>query len=549
MDLKFEKEPSGEELEALASPLTPQEEETINKLFTPYIFYRTLKNNGKECYCSSCRSHFFKKSERTMKDEDYAFLSAKHGETVQCPECGRTAELKNIGTIKKGKNLEEERRAVMIQVIDHDTVLLKCYYAWKSYETFYPENENVRFLKMPGIHMGKVYLLSPGDVKIAKHIYYFTSHFSRVERIGEPFTSYFSPASDYEVFGAGYLIGTFLKYLPIKEYNTHYCTHQVTLMCMYCLYPSLEVLLKTGNLAPVKELVFCGRPHKRELDWKKNTPWEIFKLPKAEYKILHEYTSSSATNYSFDALKIYNSLKKHNVKGGMKTAVHLSSLISSPEKRAVVIKYAAEGRFTLKRFENYINKNKGKGTFYNAISLWLDYEGWTTELEYDLDDPVVLLPKNLKKAHDEAFENHKAHIEEIEAKRAKELEAAAEKRIKKCKKKYEYSDGEFSIYVPSTSSEIIAEGKEQHHCVGGYAARHLRGKLCICFLRKTAKLEKSFYTIEMKKEKCMQIHGFRNCGIEESPKAQLFFEKWLKWVAAGSPAIKDAGRDAGTSAA
>lgn len=548
MDLKFEKEPSGEELEALASPLTPGEEETINKLFTPYIFYRTLKNNGKECYCSSCRSHFFKKSERTMKDEDYAFLSAKHGEAVQCPECGRTAELKNIGTIKKGKNLEEERRAVMIQVIDRDTVLLKCYYAWKSYESFYPENENVRFLKMPGIHLSKVYLLSPGDVKIAKHNYYFTSHFSRVERIGEPFTSYFSPVSNYKVFGMEYLALTFLKYLPIEEYEKRYFMNYVTLMCMYCLYPSLEILLKTGDFAPVKELVFCGRPHKREFDWKKNTPWEIFKLPKAEYKILHEYNLHEYNN-TFDALKIYNLLKKHNVKGGMKTAVHLSFLISSPEKWDSVIKYAAEGRFTLKRFENYINKNKEKGTFYNTISLWFDYRAWATELEYDLNDPVVLLPKNLKKAHDEAFENHKAHIKEIEAKRVKELEATAEKHIKKYKKKYEYSDGEFLIYIPSTASEIIAEGREQHHCVGGYAARHLQGKLCICFLRKAANPEKSFYTIEMQKEKCMQIHGFKNCGIEKSPKAQLFFEKWLKWVAAGSPVIKDAGSDAGMPAA
>ena len=89
------------------------------------------------------------------------------------------------------------------------------------------------------------------------------------------------------------------------------------------------------------------------------------------------------------------------------------------------------------------------------------------------------------------------------------------------------------IIVPHTVADIIREGKLQRHCVGGYAARHMDGKLTICFLRKTDEPETPLYTIEMHDKHLTQVQGEGN-RTPLTPEAKIFFDRWLKWVKGGS---------------
>ena len=115
----------------------------------------------------------------------------------------------------------------------------------------------------------------------------------------------------------------------------------------------------------------------------------------------------------------------------------------------------------------------------------------------------------------------------------KKREANAQEYLRKYKKLYCFSDENFLIMVPTTADEIIKEGKEQRHCVGGYAARHLEGKLAICFLRSKAEPDKALYTIEMHGKKVQQIQG-RGNSTPLTPEAKGFFENWKAWVKDGS---------------
>ena len=94
---------------------------------------------------------------------------------------------------------------------------------------------------------------------------------------------------------------------------------------------------------------------------------------------------------------------------------------------------------------------------------------------------------------------------------------------------YEYEDKRYCIIVPKSAIEIIDEGQNLHHCVAGYAERHINGVLTILFMRDVKNKESALYTIEMRGKNLIQIRGMRNC--DPTPQAQKFVDKWLKWIA------------------
>ncbi len=93
-----------------------------------------------------------------------------------------------------------------------------------------------------------------------------------------------------------------------------------------------------------------------------------------------------------------------------------------------------------------------------------------------------------------------------------------------------------------STQEIIDEGQQLRHCVGGYAQRHAEGKLAILFLRDDTRPYTPLVTIEMNGTKLVQIHGFRNerDGAENPRKVYAgIVGPWLAWVEAGSKRNKD----------
>lgn len=95
------------------------------------------------------------------------------------------------------------------------------------------------------------------------------------------------------------------------------------------------------------------------------------------------------------------------------------------------------------------------------------------------------------------------------------------------RKGWEYEDEKFMIKIP-TPFEIKAEGRMLHHCVGGYVDEHLRGDTTIMLLRRKESPDKSFYTIEIRNDKIVQIHGFANKWLGNDPEVIPFVANWLR---------------------
>ncbi len=108
----------------------------------------------------------------------------------------------------------------------------------------------------------------------------------------------------------------------------------------------------------------------------------------------------------------------------------------------------------------------------------------------------------------------------------KDFEKRQEGRIEKFE--YETDDDAFVIRVPHELSDITREGAVLGHCVGGYVNRHASGETNIVFLRHKENENLPFYTIEIKNDRVIQIHGRYNRWLGNNPEAIPFMYRYLK---------------------
>lgn len=547
---------TAEDIAGLAKPLTTDETEEIEKVFEPYLFYRTLKDGNRECFCSRCKEHYVFKLPRTYSETELDFLHLKHNDNGICPKCNANIIAKCIGKIKDGKGLYDEKRVVLPQIISEKTVLLRCYYVSKEYRKYwYPQSEEDRFLKPCKTQLSAVYLLREGKATKVRLENYNTSYerWRIYKNHNEPFVAMYGGSTNYNFIGIEKIAKTFLKYAPYKEYEELWYRYRYGIisgsggLCTFLSYsaelPALEVLIKLGWAQPVSDVISRNRLNKRYINWQAVKPQDIFKMPKEEYKIFQRYCMKSAEkqkNYSA-VLKIYLSFQKFGIKGGMKRACFWYEIVNYYYRwEETVLPLLTDG-VNLTRIENYLKKQASKTySIQSAFIEWKDYFDMAKELKYDLKQEIVIFPKNLKQAHDTANRNiNLKHAEEDAEKIERKLDGIKSV-VEKYQKRYAYSNDEYSIILPQSVLDITLEGQRMHHCVGGYAERHFTGKLCICFLRKNSDIDTPYYTIEMRGENLGQIQGERNRHpISEDPKAEAFFNEWLAWVKDGSPNKKE----------
>lgn len=554
---------SAEELKDLASPLTDEEIKQVNKFFEPYIFYRNLKDGTKECFCTSCNEHYIYDVGRVYTSDDLAFINSKHNEVHKCPKCGRMCTVKSIGKARNAGNLWEEKRFVIVEVLNENAVLFKCYYASKGYSqnVFYTnkyrwmqpvnvDSEEARFLKFANPQLSRVYLLQPGNVQNARleHYYYWyiDPHWELKNKSNEPFYGMFGSGTEYVILNLHKIHTTFLRYAALKEWKNTFKNQYdnwsmsiISFLCRSAEYPALEILTKLGFEKIVDEAVICNRYHKRYIDWNAKSPWDILKMPKMEYKKLLALNSVHPS-YLMLYIEIYHTLQRLKIKGGMERVCGLADMCGGSEWiwKDRVLPLLKQG-CNATRFENYLEKNTEDGsTTYHTLVLWSDYIKMAQELKYDLSDEVVRFPKHLKSAHDTAERNIKL-IKENEWRKAN---AEKLKKVRKYKKLYGYIGEKYSIVLPTSPADIVTEGQLMHHCVGGYAERHFNGTLCICFLRKNDAINTPLYTIEMHGKELVQVQRKKNAQPafrEEDAEVKAFFDEWLEWVKNGSKKQKE----------
>ena len=135
--------------------------------------------------------------------------------------------------------------------------------------------------------------------------------------------------------------------------------------------------------------------------------------------------------------------------------------------------------------------------------------------------------KDLEDLHDKAIRMQNSAYKKQKEMKSQKLLNKYKMTKKKRDELYDFEDDEFIIKMPDTPIDIMEEGKALNHCVGGYMENHVEGKTTILFLRRQNDPETSFYTIEVKNNKVIQIHGKHNRWLGNNPEVIPFMRKWL----------------------
>lgn len=149
--------------------------------------------------------------------------------------------------------------------------------------------------------------------------------------------------------------------------------------------------------------------------------------------------------------------------------------------------------------------------------------------------PTIHSYQDVIRKHDFYMEKCRENAEAVERKIDEERQkywAGLEEANKERKEKWEFSNEKFSIVFPMKFSDVRQEGGSLHHCVGGYAERHIKNETTILFLRKNEEIDTSFYTIEIRlyggHYHVAQVHGACNKWVGNDPDAAVFLYRYFK---------------------
>ena len=535
--------------------------ELHRKYRSGYIFYRRHKW-GADCYCTNCLNRFQARYDLDPvipKNADFIYLAEilYHNTTVTCPMCGVKVTAKAEGKGRK-RLFHWSPVAVWSFADDGQTVYIVCGEIFGGFGR--RDIGSKREYPIPIDEMEKCYSgsewsthwivrLRPGEVKAARRAYGVmnTDYFTEKD-LKEPWDycgSIYNICHYFTHYNISVLKDTFLKY-SYEVYNRYLFDYTIKFMEYSALYPSVEMLCKSGFHEIIEDIVDYRAHCKREINLSGTKPAEIFRTDSNKAAALMRYgRENDLVNYPgidiLAVIKMWKLLLKFNPKAKIEEAQDVCVKF----KLSMVVGYGYSDHDMVKcrnfalfekccrkvglspvKIGNYLEKQD------ITIILYMDYVNECEQLGFDLSDSIINRPKDFAAAHERTASAVRTRIEEEKAR-------ANEGRRNEYRRKiypalcdtFEYSDSRYSIIVPTCCKDIFDEARQQRNCVAGYAERHISGSTIILFLRKTDDMNTSFGTLEIGKNGGSKTYYFRQAYAAENKQLPKAAKKWLdRWL-------------------
>lgn len=542
-----------------APPLTEKEKREINGLF-PGIIFRRRKT--KEVWTSCCNRH------RVLdegKPEESIVLNFPHvpepitsmywskpkneyecGKRTKCPFCGAEVKVKELGSSGNRKNLYSFHRAVVLRQWKGELWAM----AYDCVKSYYGERiETDRLTELPKISLLGVYRFRRGKAECMTSHYWYPQEFGEIRTVtmqgkgrwmlSSPFTLCKEYGMGYDVLGLEEAEKSEFRYCGIRELTESGCD-LLRLLTLCCFYPSqVEFLVKCGLKEGVIDYTERGVKNAAAIHWDAADRKDFLGASPSVLREIGEHGG-------IEVLKIW---RKLSGKGDIARMEEFVQDTDDTSRRTILAKARKYG-VPLEKIIGYMSReleaNKKKyASLYTVGQEYKDYLIAAEGIGLDLRNPVFFMPKNLPKKHDAATD---AWAAAQAAKRDQAEWQSYQKRYNDLVERYEFTYKGMCIVIPKGSGDIVLEGKKLHHCVGGYADRHIHGKTTILFLRREEKKNTPLVTVEICGTTVQQAHGYddERTACPENPKRirpmtlyREFFGAWLDWVKAGSKRNKD----------
>ena len=585
-------------LVARAFPLSEENLQEINGLFRAYLFRR---GSTGEIWSSCCGRHVriddrtgtVRESgqERCATNDELYLLYAGHVpkekwnwgkcvnelaamQRVKCPWCGAEASMKELRYCGQRKNLWEYQRAAVLRQRE-DGLWVQCYDCVKDYS--HGRLTDRAKLDMLGVYRfcGQAMMPCDGDYhsvacgdsspdkgslsgasgkgsffwgtvaeSAQRHWYGTVWSYDEIYMIGTkrswmlsaPYGRDGELGMRYSVVGVRELQKSGLRWIGLEELVKKY--DLLRMLSLACFYPrQMEWLHRLGLDEGIGNFTERGVKNAAAISWDSENPKNFLGLGKPELRTLREREGD------LTGIALFRSWKGAEA---LEDCITLTQELHDRGKEKELVKILKAYGIRLPKLLRYAeNQRLEKQSLRTVLMEYIDYAQAAIGIGLDLRNPVFAFPKCFREKHDSVTKAYADLLKE----RANEKEWEEYRpRYEKLEKKYLLALEGFEIRVPMNSSEIVEEGKRLHHCVGGYAARHLKGATTILFLRRSAQRDTPLVTIEMKGNKIVQIHGFddERTACPENPNRtpcrklyDYFLEPWLQWLSDGSKRDKE----------
>ena len=332
----------------------------------------------------------------------------------------------------------------------------------------------------------------------------------------------YSADNSYTVLNKEAIKRSCMKYSCVEMYRG---TLFMEYLALYAKHPNIEYLMKSGYESAIEErdAAHYYRSVRKKIavdanvSLKSNDLLKMLGLNRTEFRALKgaEYRYFEYVRWRRE----YPNLKPEE----------LLSLV-----RAFRCEFATAGRLAeltgrkLTRIAAYI--------LAQDINLrdYEDYLRQCRELRYDMRDTAIAFPHDFCAMHTRCSEILQ-QIKEEENRRKREEKARIFAENYRRRAALEFCSGEYLIRQPASMEEIVAEGRELHHCVAGYALRHAEGTLHILFIRRVSDPDVPLYTMELSAEgKVMQVRGLRNSdpcdGSDPTAEVKDFVGQYKEYI-------------------
>ena len=484
-----------------------------------YIFYKRRGNQIKGV-CSYCHSTV-----------SLAADGHKHNDKVNCPCCHKKVTLKASGKIQ---DIVQRTYFVIINKISTGLMLRRFYASSRVSHT-----ENVA-TKQTFIIFEDARAFIPFNGTRAKH--YLIEHKDGEEickYVEERHRSWYYggapdvPAFWFPLYQKGLtqeLRGTPFEYSGLKEAAKGMTGHHgkeidpENYLFRWKVEPILEPLVKAKLYALAWDVCY-GSWHATTsalFDVRKDRRLhKLLNVRKSDIKVIQKY------NFNHNQLDIYRlvmgepdavewvKLTKMNAdKVGSKKP---DASILYPRLKESIQKFGI--KVTRRVVFDYLPTQMTE-TYSNIetmLSDWLDYTDECRELQYNMEDTMVLYPKNL-------LHSHSVTSRKIEKRKTMTIDKQIRHRYKSDRQQYEYRSGDYMVMLPRNQTDLINEGKRLCHCVGGYDKRVASGSTTILFIRRRNDPSVPFVTAEFSNGCVVQIRAYKNGAPDKD--ALTFFEEY-----------------------
>lgn len=458
------------------------------------IYYKKTRSTIEViCSLTEKQEMFYRNEEDPYSGRKAMQQNPKHNDYGKCPVCGRYGKFISPGRAKT-KDVDT-KYYTLYDEWDGDGLVARHIEVWRKYDNQYSDYKGPKGYKEDVTEYARTFL-KIGQMT-QKDYHKFDGY------VGGYFWDYKNLYGMYQIQTT---IGKELNYLITRKAPWKYAidlkmemmqqSNMQTLdfLKVYAGYPEIELMYKSGMKKAAMDIV-RGCAIKK---YKEKEIWKQYGVTREHWNYIREHNEGIETIRAFQE----NDIK--DLGCTIEQVMWFKKNLHIPLYKDVL------ELTTPTKLINYIKKQTKAEDGYRTISEtyrhYLDYIRDMRQMGYDLNNTVYLFPKDLRLKHDEAA--HRLAVQQnAEKKRKKDIEFEnISKKYEKLTKKYAYENGEFIIRPAMSASEIITEGRELHHCVGGdnYLQSHAKGKSYILLMRRRKNPDIPFCTVEIRQNKIQQ---------------------------------------------